>query len=147
MLLTNTSNKYKTTQPAEGENRGTASLFSRKQKKKISHIKKMDIWNVQIQPGEQAVATTLSGKNLLNIQSPSVNTLFLSMDYFPVSTSFVKDKIKEWKGDRKSLRIKNLKDRSVFSFRVRNHVHWFSSKGGYLLATVDKKLSKKPVLH
>ena len=76
-LLTSTSNKYKTTQ-VEGKSRDTASFFSRKQKKKTSHIKKMDMWNIHINPGEQAVATSLSGKNLLIFK-----VLPLTLFFFP----------------------------------------------------------------
>ena len=99
--------------------------------------RRMDNWSIAIKPGEQAVFTTLSGNQLLNVQGPSNNVLFVSKDYVPVSVSFVKDRIKEWGGDKKSLKIKKFKGRSIFSFRVQNHVHWFSSEGGYLLATVD----------
>ena len=88
---------------------------------------------------------TVAGKVLLNVHGPSMKVLFVSVDHFPVSIAFVRDKIKEWKGDEKSLRVQKLKDRSIFSFRVQDHVHWFSSEGGYLLATVDQ-LNRKQYL-
>lgn len=111
--------------------------------KQKSRVKKIDEWNIKVNSKEQAVVTTLSGKTLLNIHGSSMKVLFVSVDHFPVSVAFVKDKIKEWKGDEKSLKVQKLKDRSVFSFRVENHVHWFSSEGGYLLATVDQLNQKQ----
>ena len=128
------------------ENKSVA--FSKRQNKKAkkkSHIKKIDEWNIQVSSKEQAVVMTVAGKVLLNVHGPSMKVLFVSVDHFPVSIAFVRDKIKEWKGDEKSLRVQKLKDRSIFSFRVQDHVHWFSSEGGYLLATVDQ-LNRKQYL-
>ena len=119
------------------------SKHQNKHVKKKDHIKKIDTWDIKVSSREQAVVTTLSGNKLLNIQGPSMQVLFVSVEHFPVSAAFVKDKIKEWKGDEKSLKVQKLKDRSIFSFRVQDHVHWFSSEGGYLLATVDQLNQKQ----
>ena len=108
-----------------------------------TQLKSIGDWVIRVHSKEQAVMTSLSGKQILNIQGPSLSVMLLSVEYFPVNLLLVKNKIKEWGGDKSSLRVKKINDILVYSFLVDEHIHWFSSSGSYLMATVTNLNQKR----
>ncbi len=112
-------------------------VYSKNIKKPEVIYKKMNNWLIGVQSKEVALLGVNKNKKILTISKKEGFILFISAEYQPVAKSKILQLIKEWKGNKKSLRIKKNKDIKIFSFTTKKEVHFFTNRGGYLMASLD----------
>ena len=116
-----------------------------------ARIRKLNSWNIRVSAKELDLRTVLSGNILLTLYGPLVgNTLFVSRQCEPFSLSSARQKVREWGGDERTLRI--YKKAEFLSYMPKkakgarwDTLIWVATNGDCLIANTDH-LSKKKYL-
>ena len=114
----------------------------------VSRIRTLKSWNIRIDSKELDLSTVFSDSTLLMLYGPVVdNTLFVAKDCEPFSLSLARQKIKEWGGITKSLKINKAQGFLSYITKVqkgksKDSLIWVATNGDCLIANTDR-LTKK----
>jgi hypothetical protein len=107
-------------------------------------------WRLTSQKNETVFSGGYAHSQILHLRGPASQVTFIAKPAAPVSIRSVVNRIHEASADPKTLKtLKKKGHPTAFVFRTEDQVHWFSVKGGHLVATsnsLNQKLYKALLL-
>jgi len=100
-------------------------------------------WKVAQKKDEVVFASGFAHSQITHLRSPASQITFVAKPAVPTSIRSVANRISESSGDPKSLKVLKKKGHPTsFAFTAKDQIHWYSVKGGHLVATTSG-LTKK----